>query len=114
LNDFAAVTALIEHLERSDTPLGCIAEVRIRAGAAYSPEALAQAYEMQVPGTPLEGSRLVVERLPIEGDCPVCGADQPACGEDETGDLPICATCGAPLPAGAARLLRVGVSDRAA
>ena len=38
-----------------------VTEVRIRAGAAFSPVALRQAYEMLTLGTPLQGSRLLVE-----------------------------------------------------
>ena len=67
--------------------------VRIRVGAlaGVAPEALAFCYEAAALGTPLEGSRLVVEAAPVVLHCPACDRDVtlsdvcrlacPACGK---------------------------------
>lgn len=48
--------------------------VRIRVGAlsGVAPEALAFCYEVAARGTSLEGSRLVVETVPVVLRCPSC------------------------------------------
>jgi len=61
MHDYHAVEALVGRLASGVIGTERIVEVRIRAGATFSPEALQQAYEVITLGTPLEGSRLVVE-----------------------------------------------------
>jgi hydrogenase nickel incorporation protein HypA/HybF len=66
--------------------------VRVRVGAlsGVAPEALVFCYEVAARDTPLEGSRLVVETVPVVLHCPTCDRDVvppdmcrlvcPACG----------------------------------
>ncbi len=66
--------------------------VRIRVGAlaGVAPEALVFCYDVAARGTPLEGSHLVVEVVPVVLHCPTCDRDAvvadisrfacPACG----------------------------------
>lgn len=96
MHDYHAVQELIDRL-RSDTGGGVI-EVRIRVGAAFSPEALEQAYEMLTPGTPLEGSRLVVEDAPETRACPVCRASWTPARDERAMPVLVCPSCGTPAP----------------
>jgi hydrogenase nickel incorporation protein HypA/HybF len=70
-----------------------VLEVRLRVGALASviPESLEFCYGIASEGTPLEGSRLVVNVLPVVMHCEACGEDVelegvqsfrcPRCGE---------------------------------
>jgi hydrogenase nickel incorporation protein HypA/HybF len=57
-------------------------------------QALEGSYEMACTGTPLEGSRLVVEEVPIVAFCPACA------GEKTIPSMQAlqCPDCGAPTP----------------
>jgi Zn finger protein HypA/HybF involved in hydrogenase expression len=96
VHDYHAVKTLVERLriELEDREGGRIDEVRIRADATLSPEALAQAYEMLTLDTPLEGSRLIIEQPPDERLCETCGTSWTATHEDIAGHLLICPSCG--------------------
>jgi hydrogenase nickel incorporation protein HypA/HybF len=100
MHDYHAVEALVERLkhETADLEGERIAEVRIRADAVFSPEAMQQAYEMLTPGTPLEGSRLVVEEQASEHECPACGARWMVSRDDLAGHMLVCPSCGALSP----------------
>lgn len=110
MHDHHAVEELIERL----SCLEHVREVRVRAGAIFSPEALEQAYEMLTAGTPLESSYLVVEELPEERGCPACGASWVVSPDDVAGHVVLCPSCGTPSPIGSqgAGIEVVGV-DRA-
>jgi len=97
VHDYHAIEALVERLtsELDDRALERIAEVRIRASPVYSPEALEQAYAMLVRETALEGSRLRVEELPDERECPSCGGSWLVSRDDLAGHLLVCPSCGA-------------------
>ena len=97
MHDYHAVETLIERLtsELEGRELGRVAEVRIRASAVFSPEALQQAYEMLTRETPLQGSRLVVEELPDERECPACGKAWLVSPDDLAGHMLVCPSCGA-------------------
>jgi hydrogenase nickel incorporation protein HypA/HybF len=97
MHDYHAVEALVEQLTGTLGSLDVerIDEVRIRADAVFSPEALQQAYEMLTPGTPLEGSRLVVEEVHGERECPACGKTWAVSHGDLAGHMLICPSCGA-------------------
>ena len=70
-----------------------VREVRLRVGALASviPESLEFCYGIASEGTPLEGSKLVVDVLPVVVHCEKCGQDAelegvqsfrcPRCGE---------------------------------
>lgn len=109
MHDYHAVKALVERLTGGSDDPGWqgVAAVRVRAGAAFSPEALEQAYEMLTVDTPLEGSRLVVEELPEERTCPACGRSWAVSREDLAGHLLVCPACGALSELGDGALLEV-------
>ncbi|HEX9122316.1 MAG TPA: hydrogenase maturation nickel metallochaperone HypA [Actinomycetota bacterium] len=97
MHDYHAVHALVERLtgELDPAELEAVARVRIRAGAAFSPEALMQAYEMLTLATPLEGSRLVVEGSTDRAECPTCGHAWAVTDDDLAGHWLACPSCGA-------------------
>jgi hydrogenase nickel incorporation protein HypA/HybF len=72
----------------------CAVHVRIGALAGVVPEALLASYEMAAFETPLEGSRLVIEEVPVVVFCPQCQADRPL----ESVQSFCCPECGAPTP----------------
>jgi len=94
MHDYHAVEAVVDRLRAAG--LAEVVEVRIRAGAAFSPVALRQAYEMLTLGTPLAGSRLLVESADQECACPACGATWHVTCEDLMGHMVICPTCSVP------------------
>ena len=57
-------------------------------------EALLSSYGMACEGTPLEGSRLIIEDMPIVVYCPKCDARQPA----RSPQWFSCPQCGTPTP----------------
>jgi len=96
MHDYHAVEALIERL--TSAHLEGVTEVRIRAGAAFSPAALHQAYEMLTPGTALEASQLVVEPASDGYVCPGCERSWVVTSNDLVGHLLVCPSCGIPSP----------------
>lgn len=94
MHDQHAVRELIERL----SCLEDVTEVRVRAGPVFSPEALGQAYEMLTAGTPLEGSRLIVEQRRQERTCRACGRTWEISPEDVAGHVVLCPACGNPTP----------------
>lgn len=86
MHDHRAIEALMERLAGREH----VAEVRVRAGPAYEPEALEQAYEMLTRDTPLAGSRLAVERADLE--CAECGTAADL--TDLAGGILLCPSCG--------------------
>jgi Zn finger protein HypA/HybF involved in hydrogenase expression len=91
-----AVDAVVRRLTAAG--LTDVTEVRIRAGAAFAPEALHQAYEMLTLGTPLEGSRLLVEPAEDACVCASCGHSWVPVRDDLAGHLVLCPSCGAASP----------------
>lgn len=57
-------------------------------------EALLSSYEMACCDTPLEGSQLVIEEIPIVVFCPNCKAERPL----HSMQLFCCSECGTPTP----------------
>ena len=94
MHDQHAVQELIARL----SCLERVREVRVRAGVVFSPEALVQAYEMQTAGTPLEGTRLIVEERREERTCATCGRTWEVTADDVAGHVVLCPSCGAPTP----------------
>ncbi|HEY8257776.1 MAG TPA: hydrogenase maturation nickel metallochaperone HypA [Gemmatimonadales bacterium] len=70
----------------------CALHLRIGALAGVVPEALMASYEMACAATPLEGSRLVIENIPVVVYCSQCRAER------ELGSVQdfCCAECGTP------------------
>jgi len=52
----------------------CAVHLRLGKLSGVVPEALLSSYEMACQGTPLEGSRLVIEEVPVVVFCPTCDA----------------------------------------
>lgn len=94
MHDQHAIRELIERL----SCLERVAEVRVRAGPVFSPEALEQAYAMLTAGTRLQGSRLVVEERREERSCGSCGHTWEVSPEDVAGHVVLCPGCGEPAP----------------
>jgi hydrogenase nickel incorporation protein HypA/HybF len=55
-------------------------------------DALVSSYEMATQDTPLEGSRLVIEEVPVVVNCPECKAPRPVHSVQSC----CCAVCGTP------------------
>lgn len=100
MHDYYAVKALFERMtsEIGDLEVDRITEVRVRASATLSAEALQQAWEMLTQDTPLEGSRLTVECLPDVRECPACGGSWAVTHGDLVGHVLVCPSCGALSP----------------
>lgn len=94
MHDYHAVEAIVGRL--TEAGLYDVAEVRIRAGPALSAVSLLQAYEMVTLGTPLAGSRLIVETTDEECTCPACGKAWNVRCEDVAGHFVMCPACDAP------------------
>ena len=72
----------------------CVVHLRLGALAGVVKEALLSSYEMACAQTPLEGSRLVIQDVPVVVFCPECEAlRQLGSPQDFT-----CAECGTPTP----------------
>ena len=71
----SVVEAVTESLEKY--PGARVTEVRLRVGAlaAVVEDSLQFCYGIATEGTPLEGSRLVVNLVPVTVHCAACGAD---------------------------------------
>ncbi|MGA2888985.1 MAG: hydrogenase maturation nickel metallochaperone HypA [Terracidiphilus sp.] len=99
MHELSIVTSIVETVTETLNALpdsswgGRVKEVRLRVGALASviPESLEFCYGIAAEGTPLEGSRLVVNVLPVVVHCAACGEDAelegvqsfrcPKCGE---------------------------------
>ena len=72
----------------------CAVHLRLGALAGVVKEALLSSYEVACAETPLEGSRLVIQEVPVVVFCPECEAlRQLSSLQDFT-----CAECGTPTP----------------
>ena len=95
MHELSIVTSIVETVTESLTayPGARVLEVRLRVGAlaAVVPDSLEFCYGIASEGTPLEGSRLVVNVLPVVVHCERCAQDAeldgvqsfrcPRCGE---------------------------------
>ncbi|MGA3161891.1 MAG: hydrogenase maturation nickel metallochaperone HypA [Terracidiphilus sp.] len=99
MHELSIVTSIVETVTETlatlpDSSRGArVLEVRLRVGALASviPESLEFCWGIASEGTPLEGSRLVVNVLPVVMHCTGCGEDVelegvqsfrcPKCGE---------------------------------
>jgi Zn finger protein HypA/HybF involved in hydrogenase expression len=71
-----------------------VAIVRVRRATTLPEDVLAQAFEMLVPGTPLDGAVLEVEPFDIRLACS-CGFDGPLAHDDVIGpSQAVCPGCG--------------------
>lgn len=72
----------------------CAVHLRVGALAGVVPEALLASYEMACAETPLAGSRLVIEEVPVVVFCDVCDAERSLGGVQSI----CCPECGTPTP----------------
>jgi hydrogenase nickel incorporation protein HypA/HybF len=95
MHELSIVASIVESVTESLAayPGARVKEVRLRVGALSSviPESLDFCYGIAIDGTALEGSKLVVNVLPVVMHCEPCGQDVelesvqsfrcPRCGE---------------------------------
>lgn len=72
----------------------CALHLRVGALAGVVPEALLASYEMACFETPLAGSRLIIEEVPVVVFCPHCQVQRPL----GSVQLFCCPECGTPTP----------------
>jgi hydrogenase nickel incorporation protein HypA/HybF len=72
----------------------CAVHIRVGALAGVVKEALVFSYGIVCQDTALEGSRLVIDEVPVRVFCPTCGADR----VPRSARLLCCAECGTPTP----------------
>jgi len=95
MHELSLVTSIVDTVTETliAYPGARVKEVRLRVGALASviPESLEFCWGIVIEGTPLEGSKLVVNMLPVVVHCEPCGVDSelagvqsfrcPQCGE---------------------------------
>ena len=72
----------------------CAVHVRVGALAGVVKEALAFSYDIACQDTALEGSRLVIDEVPVRVFCPPCGVDRVL----QSARVLCCGECGTPTP----------------
>jgi hydrogenase nickel incorporation protein HypA/HybF len=85
------VEAAQEEAERLNARVSAV-HLRVGALAGVAREALLSSYEIACEDTPLQGSRLVIEDVPVVIFCPQCEAARPL----SSLQLFCCSECGAP------------------
>ena len=93
MHEMSIAQSLIHILQEEMEKHGAksLRSVRLSVGelTAIVPESLSFCFEIIVQGTPLEGARLLMDRIPLRGYCLQC---------DETFDIKdfvfVCPTCG--------------------
>lgn len=88
-----ALSMIDQILEEAECRGGLQVEVvhlRLGVSSGVYKDALLFAYEVSCEGTPLAGSRLEIETVPLVIHCPTCGQNRPAVSLYEL----CCATCG--------------------
>jgi len=113
----ALLEGLLEHLRERPVE-GRIRKVHIRQGELLilSPEALGEAWRILAEGTPVAGSEVQIEKIPVRVRCPACGYEGPVNYVSEEGwhfAVPVlaCPKCGGQTDVTAGRdLAIVGLS----
>jgi hydrogenase nickel incorporation protein HypA/HybF len=77
MHEMSIAQSLIEIIQEEMDRHGAVhlRTVHLQVGemSAVVPESLAFSFEVITAGTPLEGARLVIETVPLEGNCKDCG-----------------------------------------
>ena len=92
MHEMSIAQSLIDILQEEMAKHGAatLRSVRLSIGemSAIVPESLSFCFEIITQGTPLEGARLLLDRIPLKGYCPKC---------EETFDIKdfvfVCPTC---------------------
>jgi hydrogenase nickel incorporation protein HypA/HybF len=95
MHEMSIAQSLIDILREEMAKHGAatLRSVRLSVGemSAIVPESLSFCFEIITQGTPLEGAKLLMDRIPLRGYCPQC---------EETFDIKefvfICPACGSP------------------
>ena len=95
MHEMSIAQSLIDILQEEMAKHGAatLRSVRLSVGelSAIVPESLSFCFEIITQGTPLEGAKLLMDRIPLRGYCPQC---------EESFDIKefvfICPTCGSP------------------
>jgi hydrogenase nickel incorporation protein HypA/HybF len=82
--------------EEAERHHGRVSAVHLRVGAlsGVAPEALQSSYEIACADTPLQGSRLVIEEVPVVVYCPTCDGPRTLSSVQWF----CCSECGTPTP----------------
>ena len=82
--------------EESERLHGRVTALHLKVGAMSGvvPEALESSYGLATENTPLAGSRLVFEAVPVIAFCARCDAERPL----NTEQWFVCGECGSPTP----------------
>jgi hydrogenase nickel incorporation protein HypA/HybF len=98
MHELSIAISIIEMAqEESDRRGGAqVQAVHLRLGllSGVVKEALLSSYEMACHATPLEGSQLLIEEIPVEVFCPKCAAERPVSSIQWF----CCPECGTPTP----------------
>lgn len=97
MHELSLALSLVEIAREEGARLGgrvSAVHVRVGAMAGVVGEALLSSYEMASADTPLQGSRLVIETVPVVVICDQCGEQPVADGSYWMG----CPRCGAAAP----------------
>jgi hydrogenase nickel incorporation protein HypA/HybF len=96
MHELSIALSMIEGvLEESEKRGGLkieIVHLRLGVFSGVDREALTFSYELACEGTPLEGSMLVIEKVPLLIFCPACATERPAHSEQQL----CCAICFTP------------------
>jgi hydrogenase nickel incorporation protein HypA/HybF len=77
MHELSIAIGIVEAAQQEAERLqGRVSAVHLRVGAlaGVAPEALLSSYEIACADTPLQGSRLVIEEVPVVVYCPTCDA----------------------------------------
>lgn len=78
MHEMSIVQNLVEIIrdEMASHHAKTLRSVRLQVGemSAIVPDALSFCFEVITAGTEMEGARLLIETVPLEGACPSCGA----------------------------------------
>jgi hydrogenase nickel incorporation protein HypA/HybF len=97
MHELSVALSIIDLAQEEGARLGArVSAVHIRVGALAGvvKDALMFSYDVACQDTPLEGSRLVIEEVPLLVYCPSCAAERGV----RSAQRLCCDTCGTPTP----------------
>jgi hydrogenase nickel incorporation protein HypA/HybF len=98
MHEFSIALSIIEGATEEARRHGCVKvnAVHLKLGAlsGVAKDALLFSYELACEGTALEGSRLVIEEIPVTAFCPRCEVERAI----DSIQRMSCPVCGAPTP----------------
>jgi hydrogenase nickel incorporation protein HypA/HybF len=96
MHELSIAMSIVEMAEEEAEQRGNVqviaVHLKLGALAGVVKDALLSCYEMACEGTPLEGSQLVIEELPVAVFCPHCQVERPV----SSMQLFCCGECGTP------------------